>query len=94
MGFIDQYRIPADLPHRLPVFPLPGALLLPRSELPLNIFEPRYLDMVNDALSGDRMIGMIQPIAGMENEIDLNSFSREDVYKAVYSAKITAYKPA
>ena len=50
-----------DLPSELPVFPLPGALLLPRGHLPLNIFEPRYLCMVQDALAGPRLIGMIQP---------------------------------
>jgi Lon protease-like protein len=61
MTFLDRYRSPADLPQRLPVFPLAGALLLPRAELPLNIFEPRYIEMVTDALSGDRLIGMIQP---------------------------------
>ncbi len=61
MAFIDQYRSANDLPHRLKVFPLPGALLLPHAELPLNIFEPRYLAMVSDALAGDRLIGMIQP---------------------------------
>jgi uncharacterized protein len=61
MGFIDQYRSPADLPHLLKVFPLPGALLLPHAELPLNIFEPRYLAMISDALASDRLIGMIQP---------------------------------
>lgn len=61
MGFLDQYRSPGDLPRILKVFPLPGALLLPHAELPLNIFEPRYLAMVSDALSGDRLIGMIQP---------------------------------
>ncbi|MFL9825854.1 LON peptidase substrate-binding domain-containing protein [Rhodoplanes sp. SY1] len=57
-----SYRGPADLPSTLPVFPLPGALLLPRGQMPLNIFEPRYLAMVDDALrSGHRLIGMIQP---------------------------------
>ena len=61
MGFIDQYRSPAYLPRLLKVFPLPGALLLPHAELPLNIFEPRYLAMVSDALASDRLIGMIQP---------------------------------
>ncbi|MGQ0484670.1 MAG: LON peptidase substrate-binding domain-containing protein [Hyphomicrobiales bacterium] len=61
MKFTDRYRNPDDLPQRLPVFPLAGALLLPRAELPLNIFEPRYLDMVNDAMAGGRLIGMIQP---------------------------------
>jgi Lon protease-like protein len=56
------YRSPADLAHIIPVFPLPGALLLPRGQMPLNIFEPRYLAMVDDALrDGHRLIGMIQP---------------------------------
>lgn len=63
MSFLDRYRNPADLPQRLPVFPLSGALLLPRAELPLNIFEPRYLQMVRDAMQTDRVIGMIQPKA-------------------------------
>lgn len=51
----------ADLPRILPIFPLPGVLLLPGGRLPLNVFEPRYLAMVRDALAGERMIGMIQP---------------------------------
>ncbi len=57
-----EYRGPAELPEVIPVFPLPGALLLPRGQMPLNIFEPRYLAMVDDALrDGHRLIGMIQP---------------------------------
>lgn len=52
------------LPPVLPVFPLPGALLLPRGRLPLRIFEPRYLAMTLAALAGSRMIGMIQPLDG------------------------------
>lgn len=51
-----------ELPATLPVFPLTGAVLLPRGQLPLNIFEPRYLAMVDAALSGARIIGMIQPV--------------------------------
>ena len=52
----------ADLPEVIPVFPLPGALLLPRARLPLNIFEPRYLAMLDDVLRSDhRLIGMVQP---------------------------------
>ena len=50
-----------QLPQSLPIFPLAGVLLLPRGNLPLNIFEERYLNMVDDALRTDRMIGMIQP---------------------------------
>ncbi len=49
------------LPREIPLFPLPGALLLPGGQLPLNIFEPRYLRMIDDVLGGARMIGMIQP---------------------------------
>ncbi|MDA9421941.1 LON peptidase substrate-binding domain-containing protein [Bradyrhizobium sp. CCBAU 53380] len=57
-----EYRGPADLPEIIPVFPLPGALLLPRGQMPLNIFEPRYLSMVDDCFrDGHRLIGMIQP---------------------------------
>jgi Lon protease-like protein len=52
---------PEDLPTEFAVFPLPGAFLLPRGKLPLNIFEPRYLAMVQDSLASGRMFGMIQP---------------------------------
>ena len=57
----DNPRIRSALPEIIPLFPLAGALLLPGGQLPLNIFEPRYLRMVDDALGGARMIGMIQP---------------------------------
>jgi uncharacterized protein len=59
---LNRYQTIAELPAQLPVFPLGGALLLPRTELPLNIFEPRYLRMVEDVMGKHRMIGMIQPI--------------------------------
>jgi Lon protease-like protein len=55
------YAGPADLPTTIPLFPLEGALLLPRRPLQLTVFEPRYLAMLDDALSGDRVIGVIQP---------------------------------
>lgn len=55
------YHGPQDCPEVIPVFPLPGALLLPRGQMPLNIFEPRYVAMVDEALRTDRVIGMIQP---------------------------------
>jgi len=55
-----NYRKLGDLPLVIPVFPLDGALLLPGGQLPLNIFEPRYLNMLDDAMSGERIIGMIQ----------------------------------
>ena len=50
-----------DLPHTVPIFPLPGVLLLPRGRLPLSIFEKRYLEMTQDAMGSHRMIGMVQP---------------------------------
>lgn len=53
-----------QLPETIPVFPLTGVLLLPQGKLPLNIFEPRYLNMVQDALATNRLIGMIQPQGG------------------------------
>jgi uncharacterized protein len=52
---------PAELPASIPVFPLSGALLLPFSHRPLNVFEPRYVEMVDNALAGNRLIGLIQP---------------------------------
>ena len=60
---------PADLPQTIAIFPLAGALLLPRSRLPLHIFEPRYLQMIEDALKTDvRLIGMVQPSQGPGRE--------------------------
>jgi Lon protease-like protein len=56
-----RYRTIADLPAIIPVFPLSGVILLPRARLPLNIFEPRYLAMVDAAMDHYRVIGMIQP---------------------------------
>ena len=55
------YRKVQDLPRSFPAFPLTGAILFPRSGLPLNIFEPRYLNMIDDAISGNRIIGIVQP---------------------------------
>ncbi len=61
MALAERYRRPADLPPRLPLFPLRGAILLPGSTLPLNVFEPRYLAMVDDVISGSRIMGIVQP---------------------------------
>jgi Lon protease-like protein len=58
-----NYASPADMPATTPLFPLEGALLLPRRPLQLTVFEPRYLAMLDDALSGERLIGVIQPTA-------------------------------
>lgn len=61
MKSLERYRSPSDLPARIPVFPLRGAIALPRTTIPINVFEPRYLAMVDDVLRGDRFIGIIQP---------------------------------
>ncbi|MEO1282107.1 MAG: LON peptidase substrate-binding domain-containing protein [Pseudomonadota bacterium] len=66
MVITERYRKPSDLPSVIPVFPLRGAILLPRATLPLNIFEPRYLQMITDAMSTDRVIGIVQPAGGDE----------------------------
>ncbi len=59
-----SYMHATDLPQVIAVFPVDGALLLPRGMLPMNIFEPRYLNMIDDAMSGDRIIGMVQTRSG------------------------------
>jgi Lon protease-like protein len=80
-----EYRGPIDLPEIIPVFPLPGALLLPRGQMPLNIFEPRYLAMVDDALrDGHRLIGMIQPDA-----VHSDSEEKPNLFKVGCAGRIT-----
>ncbi|MAK61760.1 MAG: peptidase S16 [Ponticaulis sp.] len=65
------YTDVSQLPETFPVFPLGGVILFARGLLPLNIFEPRYLNMVDDAMAGDGMIGMIQPTGGDKAHPDL-----------------------
>ncbi len=67
MSMNSIYRGPGDCPSMVPLFPLPGALLLPRGQMPLNIFEPRYLAMIDDALKSHRLIGVIQPDADADD---------------------------
>ncbi len=79
------YASPSDLAAVIPVFPLAGALLLPRGQMPLNIFEPRYLAMIDDALRGShRLIGMIQP-----NGAHPGSESKPNLYKIGCVGRIT-----
>jgi uncharacterized protein len=81
------YRGPADLPETIPVFPLPGALLLPRGQMPLNIFEQRYLEMVDDSLrDGRRLIGMIQPDPAHPGTED-----RPNLYKIGCVGRVTQF---
>jgi hypothetical protein len=62
------YKKAADLPQVIPVFPLDEVLLLPHGQLPLNVFEPRYLNMVDDAMAAERVIGMIQTLPGGDRQ--------------------------
>lgn len=68
MAPIDRYRRPADLPTEIPVFPLRGVILLPRATLPLNLFEPRYLAMIEDVIAGSRLLAIIQPERSQSEE--------------------------
>ena len=68
-GHFSSSAAAQDLPPEIPVFPLTGVLLLPRGQLPLNIFEPRYLAMVDDAMRTHRLIGMIQPTGDEANKL-------------------------
>lgn len=74
-----------QLPREIPIFPLSGVAVMPGTQLPLNIFEPRYLQMVFDVLGGHRMIGMIQPSAG-EAQTD-----RPEVYRTGTGGRITSF---
>ena len=71
MGMNAVYEGAEDCPEAIPLFPLGGALLLPRGQMPLNIFEPRYLRMIDDAISNNRLVVIVQPdrVAG-ESEHD------------------------
>ena len=80
----------SDLPDTLPVFPLNGALLLPRGHLPLNIFEPRYLNMIADALGQDRMIGMVQPRPDGRNTLHMDP-ENPPVFQTGCAGRITAF---
>ena len=73
-----------DLPTKIPIFPLTGVLLLPHGKLPLNIFEPRYLNMITAALAGHRMIGMVQPTGPNEGD-------QPDIYKTGCAGRITSF---
>jgi len=73
-----------DLPAEIPIFPLTGVLLLPGGKLPLNIFEPRYLNMTSTALAGDRMIGMIQPTGDNEG-------AQPEVYRTGCAGRLTSF---
>ena len=81
MSSFNKYKKISDIPNKISLFPLNGALLLPRSQLPLNIFEPRYLEMVDNSISSDRLIGMIQSQESNDSKL----------YKIGCAGRITSY---
>lgn len=87
----ETYRCTDDLPKQVPIFPLAGALLLPRAHLPLNIFEPRYLQMIDDAMRGDRIIAMVQPntAEGIQAQGDANV--KPSLYRTACAGRITSF---
>ncbi len=80
---MGPYHTTRELPDTLAIFPLPGALVFPRWDLPLNIFEPRYLNMIDDAMAGARLIGMIQTTGGPR--------AHPDIARTGCAARITRY---
>jgi len=75
-----------NLPTELPVFPLSNFIIFPNTTVPLNIFEPRYLDMVNDSMKSNKMIGMIQP------KTSLNKDNNPELHQVGCVGKITSFK--
>lgn len=90
------YLRPADMPEIVPVFPLSGALLLPGGQMPLNIFEPRYLAMIDDALCGDRLVAMVQPkfdAPGTDSDTEpLDTDNAANLCEIGCLGRITAYQ--
>ena len=74
-----------NLPTKLPVFPLSNFIIFPKTTVPLNIFEPRYIDMINDSMQSDKLIGMIQP----KNSLDKKN--RPQLYEIGCAGKITSF---
>ncbi len=89
-----KYQKASDLPSRIPVFPLGGALLLPRTQLPLNIFEPRYLQMIDDALGNNRIIGMIQPDGPAALNMEKDANAKPSLCKIGCAGRITSFLEA
>ena len=87
MSINKPYRGPDELPRVIPIFPLNGALLLPLGQLPLNIFEPRYLAMIDDAIRGDRIIGMVQARSESGGQ-----GGRSELYDTGCAGRITSFE--
>ena len=77
-----------NLPKKIPVFPLSNFIIFPKTTVPLNIFEPRYIDMINDSMKSNKLIGMIQPKSSKNNDFTL------DLHDIGCMGKITSFKDA
>jgi len=91
MSAFANYPTIATLPGVIPIFPLPGALLLPRTQLPLVIFEPRYLRMVEDVVSNHRLIGMMQPLDPNADLQAVDPRVRPEIYGVGCAGRITSF---
>ena len=75
-----------NLPKKLPVFPLSNFIIFPKTTVPLNIFEPRYIDMINDSMKSDKLIGMIQPKNSLKKD------NNPELYEVGCVGKITSFR--
>ena len=75
-----------NLPNKVPVFPLSNFIIFPKTSVPLNIFEPRYIQMVNDSMKSNKYIGMIQP-----KNLKTNNIDSKDLYNVGCLGKITTF---
>lgn len=92
MSLTERYRRPADMPPRIPVFPLRGAILLPRATLPLNVFEPRYLAMVDHVMSSARVIGILQPHGSDEDDSESPAGKSQGLKRVGCAGRVTSYQ--
>lgn len=92
MSTIERYRRPSDLPPRIAVFPLRGAILLPRATLPLNVFEPRYLAMIEDVMAGTRIIGIVQPAGDDIDEEESPADKSAGLRRVGCAGRVTSYQ--
>jgi len=92
MRAAERYKSPEDMPRQLAVFPLQGCILLPRVLLPLNVFEPRYLALVDQAMSSTRLIGIIQPVNAGTNGPESPEGSNVPLRQVGCAGRIVSYQ--
>ena len=82
-----------NLPDKLPIFPVSCAMLLPNGRLPLNVFEPRYLNMIDHALAGNRLVGIVQPL-DLQSTNDTDETTQPRVYTIGGAGRLIAFEEA